>query len=442
MNTKIFRFALCVLLALSVAWMSGCEKMMDMTPPPAGETMLKVGLIHPYPNYTSFGKGAELAQAEINAAGGVLGMQVELIFKEEKTDTVVQSATELVEMDNVVAILGPLFSSHAVKVGPVATVPVLLGATRAEVTADATDPNDFMFLVAGSNILQANLLAKVAVEQLNAISASMIWQNKDVYSEGFVAAFGASFEVFLVQKLYEELAELGVEFELDPVSGVTDLGELQELETRAGILDREVYESGDTMFDAQLANIKMAYRPPQIRLLASFPPENRLIMKLKQPVDIGPDVLLLASFPPANPLIMKQAREMGIKSIFIGSDGWDDPLMSTTLEDNEPVDGYYCTNLDPDAVQFNSAYTAKYGSVDGIAAAGYDAMKILAIAIETVGSTDDPVAIRDAIANITNYEGATTIFRFDENRNPVKSVGVRQILNGVPQDDIIEASPE
>ncbi len=431
MNTKIFRFTLCILLTFSVAWLSGCEKMMDMAPPPDGETTLKVGLIHPYPNYTSFGKGAELAQAEINAAGGVLGMQVELIFKEETTDTVVQSATELVEVDNVVAILGPLFSSHAVKVGPVATVPVLLGATRAEVTADATDPNDLMFLVAGSNILQANLLAKVAVEQLNAISASMIWQNKDVYSAGFIAAFEASFQVFLTKKLYEELAELGL-----------DLGELQELETRAGILDKEVYESGDTMFDAQLANIKMAYSPPLLHPLASFPSENRLIMKLKQPVDIGPDVLLLASFPPANPLIMKQAREMGIKSIFIGSDGWDDPLMSTTLEDNEPVDGYYCTNLDPDAVQFNSAYTAKYGSVDGIAATGYDAMKILAIAIETVGSTDDPVAIRDAIANITNYEGATTIFRFDENRNPVKSVGVRQILNGVPQDDIIEASPE
>lgn len=380
MNTKIFRFALCVLLALSVAWLSGCEKIMDMAPPPDGETTLKVGLIHPYPNYTSFGKGAELAQAEINAAGGVLGMQVELIFKEETTDTVVQSATELVEMDNVVAILGPLFSSHAVKVGPVATVPVLLGATRAEVTADATDPNDFMFLIAGSNVLQAKLLAQVVVNQLEAKTAAMIWQDKDVYSEGFVQSFKASF---------------------------TELG--------GSVVVEQTYEGNDgTMFDSQLTAVKEA----------------------------NPDVLLLASFPKSVPRIMAQARAMEITSTFIGSDGWDDPLISATLEDNEPVDGYYCTNLDPDAVQFNSAYTAKYGSVDGIAATGYDAMKILAIAIETVGSIDDPIAIRDAIANITNYEGATTIFRFDENRNPVKSVGVRQILNGVPQDDIIVASPE
>jgi branched-chain amino acid transport system substrate-binding protein len=139
---------------------------------------------------------------------------------------------------------------------------------------------------------------------------------------------------------------------------------------------------------------------------------------------------------------MAQAREMGITSTFIGSDGWDDPLISTTLEDNEHVDGYYCTNLDPAAMEFISAYAMAHGSVDGIAATGYDAMKILAMVIESVGSADDPTAIRDAIAKITNYEGATSISSFDASRNPVKSVGVRQILNGMPQDMIIEAAPE
>ena len=387
MNTKIFQFMLCVLLTLSVALLSGCERMRDMgmtdemVTPPDETTMptLKVGLIHPQPNYTSFGKGAELARDVINTAGGILGMQVELSFREETTDTVVQSATELAEMEGVVAILGPLFSSHAVKVGPVINIPVLLGATRAEVTADATDPNDFMFLIAGSNVLQAELLAQVVVNQLDKKTAAMIWQDMDVYSEGFVQSFKANFE------------KLG-----------------------GRVVVEQTYESGAMLFTEQLTAVK----------------------------DAAPDVLLLASFPPANPYIMKQARDMGIESTFIGSDGWDDPLMSTTLEDNEPVDGYYCTNLDPDAVAFNAAYQAKYGPVDGIAAAGYDALKILKMAIETVGSTDDPGAIRDAIAKITNYEGATSISHFDANRNPLKSVGVRQILNGMPQDMIIEATPE
>lgn len=381
MNRKILEFTLCVILMLTVAVFSGCEKMMDMAPPPDGETTLKVGLIHPQPNYTGFGKGAELARDEINAAGGVLGMQVELIFKEETTDTVTQSATDLVEMENVVAILGPLFSSHAVKVGPVATVPVLLGATRAEVTAEETDPNDWMFLIGGSNVLQAKLLAKHVKETLMKETAGMIWQNMDVYSIGFVEEFKSSFEA---------------------------LGGMVVVE--------QTYESGDTMFETQLTAV----------------------------MEVNPDVLLLASFPKAVPQIMKQARDLGIESIFIGSDGWDDPLMSMTLEDNTPIDGFYCTNLDPDAVVFNTAYMEKYDSVDGIAASGYDAMKILAIAIEMVGSVDNPMAIRDAIAATTDYEGATTILRFDENRNPVKSVGVREITDGNPHpsSEIIVAAPE
>ena len=385
MNAKIFRLMLCVFLSLSVALLSGCERIHDMgmtdqmVTPPDTDTMpmLKVGLIHPQPNYTSFGKGAKLAQSEINAADGVLGMQVEFVYKEEVTATVAQDAAELAESEGVVAILGPLFSSHAVKVGPVINIPVLLGATRAEVTADATDPNDFMFLIAGSNVLQAELLAKV-ISQQGASTAAMIWQNADVYSEGFVQSFKASFE------------KLG-----------------------GSVVVEQTYESGAMMFTEQLTAVK----------------------------DAAPDVLLLASFPEAVPRIMEQARNMNIESTFIGSDGWDDPLMSTTLADNEPVDGYYCTNLDPDAMDFNAAYGAEYGAVDGIAATGYDALRILKMAIETVGSTDDPAAIRDAIANITNYEGATSISHFDANRNPVKSVGVRQILNGMPQLDIIEATP-
>ncbi len=304
MNIKVFKLMLCVLLSLSVALLFGCNRIGDMGTTdemvaPSDEMAvptLKVGLIHPYPNYTSFGKGAELAQAKINAAGGVLGMQVEFVYKEEVTASVAQDATELAESEGVVAILGPLFSSHAVKVGPVINIPVLLGATRSEVTADATDPNDFMFLIAGSNVLQAELLAQVAVDELNAKTAAMIWQNMDVYSEGFVQAFKTSFE------------KLG-----------------------GSVVVGKTYESGAMMFTEQLTAVK----------------------------DAAPDVLLLASFPKAVPRIMKQARDMEIESTFIGSDGWDDSLMSMTLEDNEPVDGYYCTNLDPDAVDFIAAYMAK-----------------------------------------------------------------------------------
>lgn len=369
---KTLKLILCILLSLSIALLSGCNRMRDMgitddmVTPPDTNTMptLKVGIIRPHPLYFSFGEGAELAQSEINQAGGVLGMPIEFIYREELTEDVVQSALDLAEMENVVAILGPLFSSHAVKVGPVTNIPTIVGATGANVT----ETGDFLFLAASSNALQAKLMAQFAVEELKAKTAAMIWQNEDVYSIGFIEAFDANFQ------------ELG-----------------------GSIVETQMYEKGDTMFDAQLTAIKAA----------------------------NPDVLFLASFPPENPLIMEQARDMGIKSTFIGSDGMDDSLMFEVLEDNTSLENtYYCTNFDPDATEFISAYEAMFENpANGIAATGYDAMYLLAIAIEAVQSTDS-VAVRNAIAAITDYEGATSISSFDENRHPVKSVGVFQIVGG------------
>lgn len=398
MNTKVFKLMLCVFLSLSVALLSGCERIHDMgmtdemVTPSDTETMptLKVGVIRPYPLYFSFGEGAELALSEINQAGGVLGMQVEFVYREELTEDVVQSATELIEEEKVVAILGPLFSSHAVKVGPISTVPTLLGATGANVT----ETGDFLFLVASSNALQAKLMAQFAVNELGAKTAAMIWQNEDVYSIGFVEAFKANFLELTLKKTASE-ADLQ-----------TTIADLVQQAEEGGIVAEEVYEKGDTTFEAQLMAIK----------------------------DAAPDVLFLASFPPENPLIMKQARDMGIESVFIGSDGMDDPLMLEVLEDNAPLENtYYCTNFDPDDVEFISAYEGMFKNpANGIAASGYDAMKILAIAIEAAGSTD-PMAIWTAIAAITDYEGATSISHFDANRHPVKSVGVFQIANGEVQ---------
>ena len=377
MNPKIFRLALCILLVLSVAYFSAGQRTEDVVTAEESMATLKVGLIHPLLNYATFGDGVRLAAAEINKAGGVLGRQVELIYKVE-IGNIADSARELTEKENVVAILGPMFSSNAVKVGPIINIPVIVGATGADVTNTGNDPRDFLFLVANSNALQAKVMAGFAVNDLEKKTAAMIWQNGDVYSKGFVNAFNANFK------------ELG-----------------------GRIVANQIYEQEDTMFDGQLGIIKEA----------------------------NPDILLLASFPPESPLIVKQAREMGIKSTFIGSDGWDDSLMLEILEDNMPLENsYYCSISDELAADFTVAYETMFKNQPiGIAPLGYDAMKLLAIAIESVQSTD-PVMVRDAIAAITDYEGATLISGFDENRHPIKpTVGIRvlKIVDGQPEQHAV-----
>ena len=381
MNPKIFRLALCVLLVLSVAYFSAGENPEDVGITEEPMPILKVGLIHPLLNYATFGDGAKLALAEINKAGGVLGRRIELIYKVE-TGSIADSVRELVEKENVVAILGPMFSSSAVKVGPIINIPVIVGATGADVTNTGNDPRDFLFLVANSNALQAKVMAGFVVNDLGKKTAAMIWQNGDVYSKGFVNAFDANFQ------------KLG-----------------------GRMVANQIYEQGDTMFDGQLGIIKEA----------------------------SADVLLLASFPPESPLVVKQAREMGIKSTFIGSDGWDDALMLDILDDNTPLENsYYCSISDELAADFTAAYETMFKDRPlGIAPLGYDAMKLLAIAIENVQSTD-PVRVRDAIAATTDYEGATVISGFDENRHPIKpAAGIRvlKIVDGQPeQHTVVKAS--
>lgn len=57
--------------------------------------------------------GIDLAVAELNAAGGLLGRPVEVIYEDNRTDpkTSVERATKLIGRDEVLAILGPITSS-------------------------------------------------------------------------------------------------------------------------------------------------------------------------------------------------------------------------------------------------------------------------------------------------------------------------------------------
>ena len=386
MNTKIFRLMLCVVLSLSVALLSGCERMRDMATPQPDTTMpptLKIGLIQPADHYVTFGSGAALAKETINAHGGVLGMQVEFIQRDNQTasntfpdvDKTVALATLLVEKEEVVALLGPIFSTIALQAGPAIQElqrPTILGSAGTRANA----AGDFLFLAVITNAFQGKVIAEFAVdpEGLNATTAATIQQDQDIYSTGHVEAFVARFE------------ELG-----------------------GTIVASEVYQAGDTSFSDQLRRIQAA----------------------------APAVILLSSFAPEVPLLIQEAREMGIETPIVGGDTWDEPQkFFGTLEDNTSLEGIYqTTNFarempGEEAQQFFDAYMMEFGTApDGIASSGYDAMLLLANAIEQANSTD-PMAIRDALAATKAFQGSTYISHYDENRHPVKSLAILTVRDG------------
>ena len=386
MHIRIFTLVTLVLFAIGLFAVSGCERPM-MPDPMAPETddamdTIKIGLIQPTGSYESFAKGAKLAQAEINAAGGVMGKQIVFV---ERDNAGMDTATIVEELQGmeVSAILGPIFSSNTLPLRSIVKVPLLPAANSRAIT----DDNDFIFIAGAANDLQAQVIAQAATTVLGAKTAATIGLGEDAYSMIITDAFKENFMA------------LG--------------GEVTAAET---------YASGDEDFTAQLTAIKEA----------------------------NPDVVFFASWPPAVPKAMKQAREMGIMATFIGGDGWDEETLLTTLDDNAPLEGgYYTANFSAEtpgekAQAFVAAYNAAEGrDPGGITAVGYDAVYLLAQAITSANSTD-PAMIRDALAAITNYSGATNISHF-ENKIAIKDLVINTIKDGkimlVTPDDMANMDP-
>ena len=83
----------------------------------AAEQTYKIGVLQPFTGvYTMLGEEAyaacEVAAAQINASGGVLGRKIELVKKDDKSDvaTAVRQAKDMVLRDNVEAIIGVVSS--------------------------------------------------------------------------------------------------------------------------------------------------------------------------------------------------------------------------------------------------------------------------------------------------------------------------------------------
>ena len=387
MRMRIFILTSVILSAILSIYLLGCERANQIVQPDATtaptEATLKIGVIQPSNTFTTFSQGAETARDQINGGGGVLGMQIEFISRDNQPiasepptpEASINAAKELIEMENVFALLGPIYSTNSVEVGPIAQQAqrlMLPGSSGSNVPAIG----DYIFLITVPNPFQGKVMADFAMnpDELNAKTAGTIHEDGDVYSKDLVEAFQTAFEA-----IGGEIVSIGT------------------------------YAVGDKTFDTLLTEVHAA----------------------------KPDVIFCPSFLPEVPLLIKEAREIGITATFLGGSAWDDrERFRGVLDDSTFLDGsYYPTNFsvataDAEVQKFVQGYTALFESPpDGIAASGYDAMRLLAQAIETAGALN-LVAVRDAFAAVSGYKGATTISHYDENRHPVKSLAIQTYRNG------------
>ncbi len=366
---------------MSIFFLS-CNRIQGVVAPdqvhvPEDTDTVKIGFIYSPPDPGTTRNGAELAVAFANQTGGVNGLPIELLIGDDKGDSVlsVQHAEELIAA-GVLAIVGPDYSDIAVEVGAVAQQHGIPMVTTYPTNPKVPRNGDFSFMGAYIDPYQASVMANYAVQELGAMTAAVLTETGDSYSEGLSNAF---------------------------IEGFTMQG--------GTIAVHQFYDTGATDFTEQLMAIAA--------------------------IDPGVDVVFLAGLGSEFPLAVKQARsaDFSITATFLGGDGWDRPDLVEI--GGMGVEGSFFTNhFSPDgqlsetAHQFVSAYTARFGiAPDGPAALGYDSATIVIEAIRRAGSTD-PVAIRDQIEATQDYIGATTLSHFDENRHAIKSLIINTVKNG------------
>lgn len=381
-----------MLLFLAITLFGGCDQVQQLLVPPDtdDEGAIKIGFLYTTPNRNNSRYGAELATLQLNEAGGVRGMPIQLIARDiptqrfvdediDATEYVAGLALELIVEEEVAAIVGPNRSTYAVVVGEIAQshgIPMMAtSATNPAVTA----AGDFVFMAAFTDDFQGKAVAAFAIQDLGAHTAAVLTHRGDVYSEGLSQTFIDNFTV-----------------------------------QGGRVVADEFYAAGDTDFTAQLRAI----------------------------AETAPDVIFSTGFLPEVPLVVQQARgEIGITATFIGGDAWDN--VALIEEAGAVIDGSFFSSgfsaeaepddLGEDAYQFVTAYTAVFGMMpDGGAALGYDALRLVVEAMRRAADLTPP-AIRDQLAATMNYSGATFISGYDENRHTSKSVVIKRIVDGEVQ---------
>lgn len=317
--------------------------------------------------------GAELAVKEINENGGILGKKIEYIMLDTKGDSTeaVMAYNKLVD-EKVTGIIGEITSKPTLAVAEVAVQDNMPLITPTGTQVDITEAGPNVFRVCFTNPYQGKVLAITSKERLGADTVAVMLNNSSDYSDGITKAF------------IEESEKLGMK-----VMGV------------------EGYSDGDKDFR------------PQLTKLAAM----------------NPDVVLIPEYYEQAALIATQAREVGVKSIFIGSDGWDGIAKTLDKSSYSTIENSYFTNHfsmedQSEKIQnFLKDYRETYKEdPSAFSALGYDAIYMMKSAIEKAGTTDKQKVV-DALKGI-EYDGITGYLTFDDHNNPVKAVTVLKIENG------------
>ena len=399
MKKKVVSLTLCI--ALAATMITGCgntqaagsaapaeeataeetatEETTEEAPAEASGDTINIGVVAPLTGgYALFGESGknsvELAVKQLNEAGGVLGKQINIVeYVDDKGDSTeaVNAYNRLVSQD-ISAVVGTFSSSCTIPMAERAQEEGMLLITPSATNAKVTLVGDHIFRACFIDPIQGPMMAKFAYDE-GMKKAAIIYAKDDDYSNG----------------LYETISEAWSGF---------DGAEL-------------VYTGECTSKDADFT------------------------AQVSQVVASGADVLFYPFMLDTVPLVVQQAREAGFEGMIVGGDGWDGSETSgiESYFNNTYYTNHYAPEDPSEKVQaYVAAYKEVYGedTLTSIGACYYDALMMVAQAIETAGSAET----EDIVKAMTgmSFEGVTGSFTLDENGDPKKPITFVEFVDGVP----------
>ena len=295
------------------------------------------------------------------------GRKINLIVEDSAAnkDQAINAARKLIGRDKVVAIIGPTLSNEMFAVGPVAQerhIPILGTSTTAN---GITAIGDYVFRTSlpESDVIPVTLKK---AQSRGVKTIALMYANDDAFSKSGFDVMKAAAE------------KVGLK-----------------------IVDIESFGSKDSDFSAQLTKIK-DLKPDAIGISALVEPVSGVLLAARQ-LGFGPETLFLGGNGSNSPKLGEIAGKAA-DGLLVGSPwfvGKDTPANDKFVADFRKANGH-----DPD--QF--------------AAQAYDALKIMAAAIDRAGAAD-PAKLRDALMQ-TKFDGVMGPFSFTSGRDPASTEGV------------------
>ena len=299
---------------------------------------------------------AKLAEADVNAGGGILGggkFTLVVADGQAAAQPSVDAASKLVNLEEVAAIMGGLSSGATIAAANAVSIPnkvLQLSPTATAPTMTDIEDDDYLFRIVPSDNYQGQVLAKIVLDEgINKVAVAFV--NND-YGVGRAGTFKTAYEA---------------------MGGTVTAYEKHE-------------------------DKKNSYRGELATLASS-----------------GAEALVVIAYAGGSGAkIVKQSLENGFFDRFIGTDGLRDDLLIEQVGADALANSFFSAPTSPSdnpvAGPFHKRFDETYGegSDKPFVDQAYDATMLLALAIEKAGSTDR-TAVRDALREVSNAPGEVVV---------------------------------